>query len=115
MIGPRASGAVTSGVPDHPTLGYALTRRADPTKPTPLLTTCTNLTDRGKGKVSGTQRQPRCSAAGPIRYVATLLTCNASELSTVIFVPDSTHGLTSPKTPAHFGRNVRYVYFWLGE
>ena len=53
--------------------------------PTPLPFTCTDLTDRGKGKVSGTRRQPRCIAAGPTRSGATPLTCNASELSTAIF------------------------------
>ena len=36
MIDPRVSGVVTSGVPDHLTPGSALTRPADPTKPTPL-------------------------------------------------------------------------------
>ena len=115
MIGPRASGAVTSGVPDHPTLGGELTRPVDPTRPTPLPFTRTDLTDRGKGSVSGTRRQPRCSAAGPTRSGATLLTCNALELSTAIFVPDSTHGLTTPETPAHFIRNVTYVYSLVGQ
>ena len=56
MIGPRVSSVVTSGVPNHPNPGGALTRPAEPTKPTPLPFTRTDLTDRGKGKVSGTRR-----------------------------------------------------------
>ena len=62
MIRPWASCAVTSGVPDHHTPDGAPTRPADPTKSTPLPFTRTNLTDltdRGKGKVSGTWRQNR--------------------------------------------------------
>ena len=110
MIGPRVSGAVTSGAPDHPTVVGSLTRPADHTKPTPLPFTRTHQTDRGKGRVSVPRRQPRFSAAGPTRPGATLLTCNASEFSTAIFVPDSTHGLTTLETPAHFRRNVRLVF-----
>ena len=110
MIGSRFPGAMPSGVPNHPTPGDALTRPADPIKPIRFRFTRTDLTGCGKGKVSGTRRQPRCSAAGPTRSGTSLLTCDASVLSAAIFVPDSTHGLTTPETPARFRHNIRLVF-----
>ena len=85
MIGPRADHRPNFGCGDfrrswshHPPAvrspGQSTTRNRPPSPSTRI-----DLTDRGKGKVSGTRRQPRCSAAGPTRSGATLLTCDASE------------------------------------